>query len=277
MNLSYHAWKDYVECPKRYFLKHRKRAAPTTEKNDYWRLYGLTVERFFTMFCNIWRFKQSFMWPDTIREKLSAIYQDTLETLDVQWDGQFVSQTKEEVFEEAFTHVCAIMDSPSQNYFLNSKSEISLELMTKDGVNVTGRIDVIHENPLSKGISIIDGKGSTKVGKNVDKNQLLFYALLYFFHYKVLPEELGFFYYRFNTFTPVPVSLAILNEFRAKLSLDIRALLKESEFKACPKAKWCKRCDYHTGCTEAADREAKARKGSKLNITSTGDITEFGF
>src|SRR5208283_867783 len=110
----------------------------------------------------------------------------------------------------AFTDVCTIMDSQQQNYFLSSTSEVEIHLKLKGETELRGRIDFVHSDPLCKDILIFDGKGTDTIGKNVSNDQLLFYALLYFFQCKVVPSSLGFFYYRFNTLIPVPISEQIL-------------------------------------------------------------------
>jgi CRISPR/Cas system-associated exonuclease Cas4 (RecB family) len=169
------------------------------------------------------------------------------------------------------------MESHNQNYFLNTKSEVSIEMQLKDGNVIDGRIDFLHKQPLNDDFSIIDGKGSSKIGRNVSDNQLLFYTLLYYFQYKRLPLETGFFYYRFNTFVPVLIDVDMINVFRAGLSLDIKKMTSEAPI-ATPNAKSCKYCSYANSCLEGMVSKAGRAKKSKLDIVSTGEgITEFGF
>ena len=62
---------------------------------------------------------------------------------------------------------------------------------------------------------LFDGKGTDKIGKNVDNDQLYFYTLLYYFQFKKLPDQIGFYYFHLDTFTPVTLTEDLLNEFRA--------------------------------------------------------------
>ena len=107
-------------------------------------------------------------------------------------------------------------------------------------------------------------------------NQLLFYALLYHLHYKVLPSQLGFFYYRFNTYVPVPISLDILNGFRAKLSADVTKIVSDTEFKANPCYKACKYCNYQSICMECQKARADRKKTPELGIPNLEGPVEFG-
>jgi CRISPR/Cas system-associated exonuclease Cas4 (RecB family) len=166
----------------------------------------------------------------------------------------------------------------TQNLFLNTKAEVEIKLKTKEEVNITGRLDFIHTNPISNEVLIFDGKGTDKIKKNIDENQLLYYMLLYWFLYKEIPQQTGFFYYRFNLFAPMVVGVSQINKFRAQLSLDIKALLKESEFKATPSYTVCKYCGYKATCKEKEDREKISKKPSKItNLPESGGIVQFSF
>lgn len=273
MNISYHAWKAFTECPKKFHLEFLKKAPPTVPINDYFKLYGLSVQKFFEMFCNVWRYHTPFLPPDMIREKLNAIYEDILKTSTINWSAPFCKLGRNDIFEEAFKDIYAIMESPNQNYFLNTRSEISIELTLKDSNTINGRLDFIHNDAIARDRdTIIDGKGSNKIGKNIDDNQILFYSLLYSFKFNKPPAEAGFFYYRFNTFVPVPVDEKNINEFRARLSLDIKKIIT-SDYKATPSAKSCKYCNYMEGCLEGLKAKAARAKKSKLDMEADGIVT----
>lgn len=276
MRLSYHMLRDYKECPKRYNLKHIKKQQTTIEQNDFFTLYGKLVEKFFQLFCNIWRFTMPYMPADEIRFKLNKIYDDLLKTSVIDWSGKFVNDDKDGIFEKAFANIYAIMDSHNQNYFLNTKSETTIEVVTVSDVIINGRLDFIHYNVLSKNPIIFDGKGSTEIGKNVHHDQVLFYALLYFLHFNILPEGVGFFYYRFNTYVPVPFDIDILNKFRAQTSLDIKNLLSDQEYKATPSPKTCKYCDYRNVCRECFEDKLTRKRQSTAGLPDADDVIEIG-
>lgn len=279
MNINYHSWKAFKECPKKFYLEFIKKAPPTIEINEYFTLYGRLVEKFFTLFCNQWRYKTPYMPADFIRHKLKPLYEGVLQSSVVDWSKPFCRLSSEDIFEEAFNDIFAVMESMNQNYFLNTTSEISIEVALNNGHKITGRLDFLHKDPISENIeSIIDGKGSTKIGKNVDRNQLIFYALLYFFKFNKLPAELGFFYYKFNTYVPVPLTQDILEKFRAQLSLDIKTIINTEDFIAQPSAKSCKYCKYLHGCNEGMKAKSKRAKKSKIKeLEGKNGTVIFGF
>lgn len=277
MSISYNAWKGFSQCPKKYFLRYRKKAEPTVSQNDYFKLYGLLTEKFFEMFCNMWRFKTPYMSPELIKEKHAAIWENILQAAHVDWTAPFVRQTKEEIFDKSLHDVCIIMDSEKQNYFFNTQSEVEISVHTKDGINLTCRLDFIHRDPHQNSRIIFDGKGTGKIGKNVDKYQLLFYALMHLFHFGQLPDELGFFYYQFNTMMPVEINTNILNEFRVKLSSDVKAITSGSDFVATPSSKACKYCDWRNSCEEHIKKVAERRKPSQIKVPDDRGVCQFSF
>jgi ribosome-associated toxin RatA of RatAB toxin-antitoxin module len=277
MKISYHAWVDYKECPKKFNLKNILKRPSETPRNDYFTIYGKLTEKFFQYFCNIWRFTMPYMPPEEIRFKLKKIYDNILLGSVVNWTGPYVTASKDEIFEQSCSDICAIMDSPNQNYFLSTKAEVSIGVLTKMGIEITGRLDFIHTEPLSKTDVVFDGKGTNKIGKNISADQVLFYALLYFFHFKKVPNSLGFFYYRYNTFSPISINLDILNEFRAKLSLSLNQLVNDSEFKATPSPRACKYCNYQTNCQECLADRVSRKRGSKLDFPDLGGVQELSF
>lgn len=276
MKITYTSWKVFRSCPKRFDLEYVQKVKPTIKENKYHTLYGSLVGKFFEVFCNIWRFTTPYLFPEDMREKLKTLYTGVLDTTPVDWSAKFIKVSKEEILEVAFKDVRDIMNSTNQNYFLNTKSEVTLRASLKDGNTLEGRVDFIHKE-LNDDVLIIDGKGTDKIGKNVDQDQALFYSLLYLLHYGQIPNEVGFFYYRFNQISKIPVDVVVLNAFRAKLSLDIKEITQNIK-KAKPSHKTCQYCPYRTNCQECLSRIAESKRPSIIkDLNHNGDLVEFGF
>lgn len=274
MIISHKSWVTFKECPHKYYLTYIKKEKPLKQENDYHKLYGLLVQKFFELFCNLWRFKTPHLFPEVINERLLILWEKMLSTVNVEWPAR---KTGQELFDRAFRDICTIMGSVEQNYFLNSKAEVTVQVKLKDSHILMGRIDFIHTDYLSGNSTVIfDGKGTDTIGKNVNKEQLYFYALLYYLETKVLPATLGFFYYRHNTFIPIFFNLEVLNEFRAQLSLDIKKMTSCDILNPTPSAKACKYCIYIGLCKEGLESKAKRSKQSKIDIQCEG-ISEFSF
>lgn len=276
MNINFEIWKTYKECPKKYFLQYRKQLPPTKPQNDYFKLYDLLVKKFFQNFSNIWRYKTPFMWPEFIRKKLNIIYEQLLETLTIDWAGPFVKLSKNEFFENAFEDIRKIMDSHNQNYFLNTRADIEIEVKTKEGHKISDSIDFIHTDAFNNNETIIDGKDSKKVKKRINNDQLFFHALLYYFHYKKIPTQSAFFYYRHNLIAPQSFDNEVFNKYRTNISKDIKDIVTSSSFEATPSTKACKHCLYSNSCAERSKWQTMHRN-SKTDLFSAEGVINFGF
>jgi len=279
MKIDYHKWKEYKECPKKFFLKNIQEASPTIPTNDYPRLYGRLMQKFFEMYCNIWRFRTPYLFPEIIRERLKILYDQLLQTASINWDSFICKMSKDEIFEQAVKNTITIMESNSLNLFLGTKSEVSIDILLKDGNVIDGRLDFLHTCPPPNDDKVIlfDGKGTNKFGKNIDNDQLFFYSLLYYFQFKKIPDEIGFFYFQLNTYIPVVLTETALNEFRARVSLDIKTIASDTDYLATPSAKACKYCSYALGCMECLKSKASRAKKSKITDLVEGDgVVEIG-
>jgi CRISPR/Cas system-associated exonuclease Cas4 (RecB family) len=278
MKIDYHKWKDYKECPKKFFLRNIQQAPPTVPVNDYPRLYGRLIQKFFEMYCNVWRYKTPYLFPEHVRERMVILYDQILQTTTVNWSSFICTLSRDEILEKAIKDAVTIIESPSLNLFLNTKSEISIEVQIKGGHVIDGRLDFLHHLPPPDYDKIIlfDGKGTNKIGKNIDEDQLKFYTLLCFFQFKKIPDEIGFFYFQLNTYTPVLMTKDILNEFRAKVSLDIKTMTSDIDYAATPSAKACKFCPYAAGCLECLKSKGSRAKKSKIVGLEGDGVIEFG-
>jgi CRISPR/Cas system-associated exonuclease Cas4 (RecB family) len=278
MRIDFHKWKDYKECPKKFFLKNIRKDPPTVPVNDYHRLYGRLIQKFFEMYCNIWRFKTPYLFPEIIRERMMILYDQLLQISTVNWNSFICKLSREDILEQAVKDAVKIMEGPSLNYFLNTKSEISIDVKLKEGHIIDGRLDFLHHLPPPNQDQVIlfDGKGTDKIGKNIDNGQLFFYTLLYYFQFKGIPSQIGFFYFQLDTFVQIMITEEILNEFRAKISLDIKTITTDNNFIATPSARSCKYCPYAVGCMDCLKSKASRARKSKIEGLEGDGIIEFG-
>jgi len=273
MRISFHAWLAYKECPKKCHLQYVRKAPPTVPLNDYHTLYGNLVGKFFELYCNEWRYKTPYIFPEIVEERLHILIKGILLTTDVDFTAPGCTKSKEEIIKEAAVDINRIFDTETLNYFLNTRAEVEIQLTLKTGDLLNGRLDFIHNN-LDDTVVIIDGKGGKTKGKNVTERQLLFYALLYTLHHKRMPDQLGFFYYRYNCFEPIVFNEKILNDFRAEVAQDVKDL-NERPTNATPSAKSCQYCKYLIGCIEGTEAKVKRSRGSRVKLEGDG-LIEFG-
>lgn len=109
----------------------------------------------------------------------------------------------------------------------DARAEVPLDV-TILGHKLGGRADFIMRRVQPYGdLLILDGKGSRYREDYTDKRQLIWYAMLYYERHKILPDKLGFVYWRFDppkSVDWVPVDLDAIQELKAQVLADIRRI-----------------------------------------------------
>ena len=145
-----------------------------------------------------------------------------------------------------------------------------------------GRADMIIRREQT-GITILDGKNSRR--KEADADQLRWYALLFRLSFRVMPDRLGFIWYRFPYGTPardpdgnllyeedgetpriepgvewIPFTEDDLREL-AQRALDAKKAMRKEIFEANPVPNYCKMCAFEDVCSA---RQAQRKKNSEV-------------
>jgi hypothetical protein len=165
---------------------------------------------------------------------------------------------------------------------LDAEAEVVLDTVV-DGFKIGGRADfVMTRIPPHKDLVIVDGKGSRWRGQYVNERQLRWYAMLYWLRYGVIPDRLGFLYWRYDPAESMDWFETTESELedllRAVLStlkeierdkeewVELR-LQKESDSSVNPeRVFWantgshCKLCRYLSLCPEGAKAMSKSTK-----------------
>lgn len=169
-----------------------------------------------------------------------------------------------------------------------AKAEVELLGRINETVAVGGRADLIIRREDASGVTILDGKNSSSKGKYTDPDQLRWYALLFYLCYGILPDRLGFVYYRYPHDPNTGESGVDWVDFTkddirglAKRAVEARTEMQAERFPATPTPKTCRFCDYETVCpARTAQREANAakrRKGSGATATSSLPMEDGSF
>ena len=269
--ISFHSYKTYLECPRKFKL-HEDWVKPP-EENKYFAIFGIGVQKFFEDYCNKWG--SSFLDHsfEAIDSKLKPIFREVLQNNYVNWKAPFAKLSATDIYRQALTDIQQCLDNI--DIFKKSKSEVSLKVLLKNKDLLIGKVDFLLELP-SGGVAIIDGKGTDKIGKNVHEEQLLMYALLYYMIHKKLPEKLGFLYYRLRHIEYIEFDLKKVDNFRKKLLIVLTAIRNDTKFEATPSPKSCMYCDYKSECEPYLKMRISRMKKSTLNLEGEG-VHELGF
>jgi hypothetical protein len=205
--ISYSGFKTFLDCPRAYYHKYILRTTPPKPDNRVHMLYGDVVGRIFERFYvdKIWTRK-------VIVPTLVGLIKPTLNQVVIQETskgGQFnwkeknlkdgtrsLSEIENEIEQAIPRGIRSIKKHRLVSH--DAGAEVVLDTMV-DGCKVAGRADFVMRRPApNSDLVIVDGKGSRWRADHVNNRQLRWYALLYWLKTGVIPDRLGFLYWRFE-------------------------------------------------------------------------------
>ena len=275
MKLSYSEYRNYVQCPLKYYNEVNN-VVPPEEPSRYFAVYGLVVEYFFKIYTNVYSKKGIHLTDDQVRSVMRKLWNKVLEENYVVWTDPWCRESSEHIFMSACDDV--IKNLNTFDFWENAQSEVGFEILLKKSKDIlTCRLDFIVNNPNGT-VEILDGKGTYKMDKSVDIDQLYFYILIYLMHYKKLPDKVGFLYYKFQTIRYIDFDMDSVMEFKKKLALVKMSIKRDKKFEAkVGISKQCKWCNYKYNCKALIDKRQERANKKKPTITYDfeGDILSF--
>jgi hypothetical protein len=242
------------------------KVTPPEEPSRYFMVYGLVVELFFKIYTNFYSKKNISLTDEQIYAIMRKLWAKVLKENYVVWTDPWCRESSEHIFISAYEDV--LKNINNFDFWKNAQSEISFDIFLKKSQDtLTCRLDFLINNPDGT-TEILDGKGTYKMDKTVDIEQLYFYILIYLLHYKKLPDKAGFLYYKFQTIRYIDFDMNVIMDFKNKLALVKHTVKRDKVFEAkVGISKQCKWCDYRMTCKALiAKRQERANK-KKPTIT----------
>jgi hypothetical protein len=212
MYISYSGFSSNEKCPYSYWHRYVAKTVPPELDNRVNMLYGSTVGRSFEHFYNqkMWRIPD---FVDVMVSKVPEIAAKVMvdETAPgkngiINWDDTTANyHSLDEVVEDARDAIRRGVKIIKYHRLVGPEATAEMKLDSKkNGHILGGRSDfVIRRVPPHGDLVILDGKGSRFRGEYVDKRQLRWYAMLFEDHRKVLPDKVGFLYWRSDPETSI--------------------------------------------------------------------------
>jgi hypothetical protein len=265
------------------------------QSSEHHRLMGHVIQRVVEDFYNksIWKTHQG----KALRKKLEALCRYYF---DVRMNKSYIEygrlpfqpDSREELLETCLSGVRGYIKTMRHNRFLGvySTAEVDLQTVLEHGVHIGGRADVIirrrSDREINPGITILDGKNSKTKGTYTDPDQVRWYALCFFLNYGVMPDRVGFVYYRYPWGTPiedggpgeVETGVDWVDFTKADLegiayrSVQAIRQMEAHQFDPNPQPKICKFCDFETVCPERVAQKAANSKNRKKNSKLVADL-----
>jgi len=288
----------YEDCPQKFAFKYGipgvdqgggvGRPKPLPERrSEHHMIMGTVIQEVIEAFYN------NEMWKAIKRGEMNA--RDLANTLKDMTNKVFDRETSDEdtfidwrkspapgdLLETCVKGVLGYLKTMRAHHLLGEwvRAEFRLLGFVDDKTPVGGVADVIlrrDEKPgrPATGITIIDGKNSKYKGRYSSPDQLRWYALLLYLSHGVLPDRLGFVYYRFPYGTRLGSDTDEIEQGvewveydkkdvrgLAQRAVDARRGIDRQEFEARPSPPMCKLCDWEDNCPQRqAQKEINRRK-----------------
>jgi hypothetical protein len=153
-----------------------------------------------------------------------------------------------------------------------ARAEVNCPVRIRGEQELSGRIDFLI--PRGAEILILDGKSSAKRDKNVDDDQLFWYALSYLIKYQKLPTYIGYWFYRFpeDPLKQIPFTVETIAGLKEEI-LAVIGRIRGEDFKASPEEHHCFFCPYKSECPHLNNH----RYSGKSILPTNGAVVEIGF
>jgi hypothetical protein len=203
MYISYSGYDTLQSCRKSYYLGYISKPPLLKPENRVNMLYGDTVGKIFESFY------RDEIWRSNTTARLQALVRPTVQRIvakETQKGGVFDwsdsslkegTRSLEEVVSEVETTIPRGMLSIRHNGLIGVDAQAELSLDVDVGEHrIGGRADFVMTRAKTKDLVLIDGKGSRHRDKYTNHRQLRWYSMLYQMKFGVIPDKLGFLYWR---------------------------------------------------------------------------------
>lgn len=204
MYLSYSGFKTYSVCPKQYWHSYLDKTVPEKPDNKVNSLYGSTVGTLFEIF-----YADRLWMKKGVEELLLSMAEETLDRIVekecqkgvVEYkdkDERANYKSKDALLKDVLESIPRGIQIIRYHRLLGTDAEAEVKLDSwVAGHRIGGRADFIMTRIKPHGdLVILDGKGSKWREKYVDPWQLKWYAMLYREKHIVIPDALGFVFWR---------------------------------------------------------------------------------
>ncbi len=303
--ISYSGFSSMSKCPYAYWHKYVAKTTPPDPENGINALYGSAIGTIFESFYKdrLWRDTNCVVRLQSLAEPhLDAAIKDTMKKgMVVDWPDERANyHSKDEILKDLRETIPLGLQTIRQNRLVGPRMEPELKLDHRfESYIMGGRSDfVIQRVPPYNDLVILDGKGSKhrdkyldgqplKKGEKVEGVQLKWYAVLYRAKRQVVPDQLGYIFWRFSdeqAIEWVPFSNKDLDILQsevlsviARIDKSVKKLdeindspqahdeLRQELFPAQP-SHGCTLCAFIAICEDGKKEIQKYRRRARLNL-----------
>jgi hypothetical protein len=299
-HLYWSRYETYTKCPQKFLWKYGHKGIDVgggegkpkpepVEESKHNAIVGIVVANFMDEFYK----KEWYKNPETLHSNITQFIaretQFQIQSNNIDWTR---AKSHGQMEQSATDAAIGFLATFKQHRLLGpyAKSELDLRNWIEEGAYpIGGRPDLVLKREKGSKVSIFDGKMSRRKRKGVNEDQLLWYGLLFWLSYNVIPSELGWIWYSYpygmeNDDGSVESGVELL-DFNKQDLLEIASKGKEmiqsvsrEEFDATPKASYCNYCIYESVCDariEQRRKNSEKRRKNKKPPENINGIVDF--
>jgi hypothetical protein len=290
-------FEKYEQCPQKFLWERgwpgidlgagpgRRKPKPVQKSSEHL-IMGIVIQRVVEYLYN----EEVWHDPKTLKDKLSAKVHAEL-NLEcsknyVNWD---TAPSYDELLQTCLSGVHGFVKTMKHNRLLGpyARAEVEILAWLSPICPVAGRADLIISRE-DTGITILDGKNSKEKGKYTSPDQVRWYAMCYLLSKNIMPNRIGFVYYRFPYGTPkadggieegvdwIPLLRDDLKGLAARAA-EVHGKIIRERFDPTPSPKVCNFCDYETICKARQDQIESNRRRKKTETPEVPGDKVFSF
>ena len=282
--LSRKAYSTYSDCPLSFLRQYIRREKPAKPENKVNAILGNVLGRLMEAFYNEGLYRR----PDALAVLLARSFQvleaeeaDARRSGIVDWSAS--RESRSEVMRLILALVPEMIRTIQAHRLIGREARSEVDLRATVGAwELMGRADLVFTR--GDQVTIMDGKSSRHREKYVEEDQLLFYAYLHRLSRGVLPQRLGWMFYRFSGDMAVDwmvVNDRVVGELEGRVA-EVIAGIEALKFPATPGRDTCRYCTFRDSCPPRVSWEAERSAANKKKrgisvpalIDGGGGVTE---
>lgn len=279
--MSYSGYNQYKNCPKQYWLQRIKKEPPPEKDSRHNAIVGSVVQRVFEAFYNEELYRLGKGTSEELLRRAQMYFEEFMATNYVDFNHVTCRyKSQHEPLKEIVEIIPKTLQGIIREKFYGpyAKSEVEMKERFNGGDVLVGYIDFVIRRDNGE-VIILDGKSSRHREKNVNEEQLYFYALMFYLRYRQLPDKLGFFYYRFADDPELaldwfPVDKARIKELSNNIK-DVMFEIRRRQYDATPKASFCRWCQWERVCDARMAQKRANREKRQQNKNEPEILVDF--
>jgi CRISPR/Cas system-associated exonuclease Cas4 (RecB family) len=238
--ISYHSFTLLRQCRHRYYLQKVALKEPSQPKDYRNAIYGIITQRLFEKFYVEEWFRAGQGAVQKLFDELPGVIREQLEANPCIWEHRSEVEVLERDCQAA---IPIFIQTVKKERLIGESNEAEKEIFFNltPMFTLSGRVDFLIKRKNLK--VLLDGKGTKYGDKYLDRDQLVFYALIMFLQGLKVADKHGFWFWRTGEILWQDITHDALENLLDRIKESL-FFVQKGNFEATPSSKACKFCPY---------------------------------